>query len=340
MAASRPILHLACVITLLGCISLIPHAAVADEAGDLASAILSHLRERLPATAGPVTSTDEANVRDFAHSILDMSYYPAEPQKLAAAANAAIDGVDQKTATVSSLIRAALTAAFESVGHGSRVFPHHGMQAPAGDDAKLLPLPQARQAGPLWVVSLSAMMAPASNTPDGCIHDYGRYFDGLPKQTTRAIALDLRGNEGGYLPDSDCLASLFVGPGAELFQVVNKKGLYWAFKSVPSGRDPLTLPLLIFIDKRTDSGGLLLAAILQDQHRARIIGEAKTDINGAVYYVLRPKILDADVKFPMGELMLPGKRPLAAGVRVDVTVPANDEEALMNAARATLAPSS
>jgi hypothetical protein len=71
-----------------------------------------------------------------------------------------------------------------------------------------------------------------------------------------------------------------------------------------------------------------------------IIGEAKADINGAVYYMLRPKFLDGDVKFPMGELMLPGKRPLAGGVRVDVTVPAKDEEALMNAARATLAPSS
>jgi len=226
------------------------------------------------------------------------------------------------------------------MAYGSRVFPHHGMQAPAGDDAKPLPLPQARQAGPLWVVSLSAMMAPGSNTRGECIHDYGRYFDDLSKQTTRAIALDLRGNEGGYLPDSACLASLFVGPGAELFQVVDKKGVHRAFKSESSGRDPLTLPLLIFIDKRTDSGGLLLAAILQDQHRAMLIGEAKADINGAVYYLLRPKILDADVKFPMGELMLPGRRPLAAGVRVDVTVPAKDEEALMNAARATLAPSS
>lgn len=343
MSTSKSIPHLACVIALLGCISLISHVAVADEADeaeDLTNAIFSHLRDRLPATAGRVSATDEGYVRAFARSILKMSYYPVDPQRVAAAANAAIDKADQRTATVSSLVRAALTAALESLGHGSRVFPHHGTQASAGDDAEPLPLPQARQVGLLWVVSLSAMMAPDSNTRGECIHDYGRYFDGFSKQTTRGIVLDLRGNEGGYLPDSACLASLFVAPGAELFQVVDKKGLDRAFKSESSGRDPLTLPLLIFIDKRTDSGGLLLAATLQDRHRAKIIGVTKSDINGTVYSLLRPKILDADVKFPMGEVMLPGNRPLTEGVRVDVTVPAQNEEALMNAARATLASSS
>lgn len=66
----------------------------------------------------------------------------------------------------------------------------------------------------------------------------------------------------------------------------------------------------MLIDNRTDNGGLLVAAVLQGQRRATVVGELKSNVNGAVS---------------------------SSEIHVDVPVPANDEGALLTAARDLLA---
>jgi C-terminal processing protease CtpA/Prc len=190
----------------------------------------------------------------------------------------------------------------------------------------------SRQVGSLWVVPLPSMNVTNSNsnTVRTCA-DFARYV-GQPPESVTGLVLDLRGNQGGPLTDSSCLASLFLKKGQELFGVTDKQGKLVKYESEPAGRNLADVPLAVLIDNHTDSGGLLVAAILQDHHRASVIGEQNPAVNGAVSALVFPPGANRGIILPTGEIVLPGKRPLAAGVRVDVPMAAHDDNALMNVA--------
>jgi C-terminal processing protease CtpA/Prc len=166
--------------------------------------------------------------------------------------------------------------------------------------------------------------------------DFIRYVD-APTDNANGIVLDLRGNEGGPLTDSSCLAGLFLKSGQPLFQVINKQGTFAKYESEANGHKPINLPLVVLVDNRTDNGGLLVAAVLQDHRRAAVIGELKSNINGAVSSLVFPPGANRGVVLPTGEILLPNQSPLAAGMRLDVAVATEDNNALLNAARAALA---
>ena len=158
---------------------------------------------------------------------------------------------------------------------------------------------------------------------------FNRYFDFPAANGVSGLVLDLRGNQGGSLEVAVCLASELLKPSLPLFRIATRHVIESSESQRVGPGAAAALPVAIFIDKETDSGALALAAALQDQQRAQIIGEQKDKINGAVTTLVHaPR--SQDVRHLGGQ-------QLAAGVRVDVTVSTKDDDALMNAARAQFA---
>lgn len=306
----------------------------AEEADDLASAVVVHIREHLPAAAPPMTPEDENRVASFSRYIQKRFYYPTSSHDLQAAAFAAIDSTAAgPDADASALAQSAIKGMVDSLGHGTRFLTTLGAEGAAAQGGSAA-APSSHQVGSLLVVTLPTMNVTDSNTAHTCA-DFVRYFGAKTEGRVSGVVLDLRGNEGGPLTDSACLAGLFMKKTAFLFQTVNKQGELVKYESKPNTH--IDLPAAVLIDDHTDNGGLLVAAVLQDQKRATIIGEQKSSVNGAVSSLVFPPGVNRALVLATGEILLPNKHPLASGVRVDVNMPANDEDALLGAARIALA---
>ena len=315
------------IASLMGLI-LVGSVAKADEADEVSNVIVAHMRERL-GSVPPPTQQDGARIASFVRYIQKTVYYPTSLHDLKASAMTAIDAVDSPQ-DASSLVQAVITGVVDSIGHGARLLTTLGADAPAEGEGT-----SSRAIGSLWVVPLKSMDVPTDNAIHNCA-DLARYV-GQPSGGTTGLVLDLRGNEGGPLTDSSCLASLFLKKGQSLFQVLGKQGKVVKYESEPTASSLMDLPVAVLIDSHTDGGGLLVAAILQDHHRATVIGEQKATINGAVSSLVFPPGANRGVILPTGEILLPDKRPLAAGVRVDVAMSAHDDDALMSVARTYVA---
>jgi hypothetical protein len=309
---------------------LMTDIARADEADDASNAIIAHINQRWPS---PMPQQDQGRIASFLRYLIKTVYYPTSSRELQAAAIAAVDAVDSPRES-SSLVEAAITGIVDSIGHGARLLTTLGGTDPTAEGGGA---PVSRQVGTLWVVPLPSMNVTNSNS--NSVHtcaDLAQYV-GQPPEGVTGLVLDLRGNEGGPLTDSACLASLFLKKGQALFQMIGKQGKLVKYASEPTTRTLPDMPVAVLIDNRTDNGGLLVAAVLQDHHRATVIGERKAVINGAVSALVFPPGANRAVILPTGEILLADKRPLAAGVRVDVAMAAHDDDALMNVARTYVA---
>jgi Peptidase family S41 len=307
--------------------------AWADEADDLTAAVVAHIRERLPTGGQPIAPEDQNRITSFSRYLQKRFYYPTSSRELQSAAIAAIDSTAaEPAADAPALAQAAINGMVDSLGHGARFLTTLGADGPAGQGG--VAAPSGRQIGSLLLVALPSMNVTDSNTAHTC-DDFVHFFEVKTAGRISGVVLDLRGNEGGPLADSACLAGLFLKKSAFLFQVVSKQGELVKYEAKPNTH--IDVPVAVLIDNRTDNGGLLVAAVLQDQRRATIIGEQKTNVNGAVASLVFPPGVNRALVLPTGEILLPNKQPLAAGVHVDVTMPANDDDALLNAARTSLA---
>jgi hypothetical protein len=318
----------------LACLFLCVAVAIgvrAEEPDDLANAIIAHIHTRLMASAQPMSTEDANRVGSFARYIQKRFYYPTNPLDLQSAAIAAIDATDP-AADAAVMTQAAIAGMVDSLGHGTRFLTSLGSEG-GGAPGDAAVTPSSRQVGSLMLVTLPTMKVTDGNTVPTCT-DFVRYFEVKTEGHLTGVVLDLRGNEGGPLTDSACLAGLFLRKSSVLFQVLSKQGELVKYESKPTVH--IDLPVAVLINNRTDNGGLLVAAVLQDQRRATIIGEQKTNVNGAVASLVFPPGVDRALVLATGEILLPNKQPLAAGVRVDVSMPATDDDALLAAARDSL----
>jgi carboxyl-terminal processing protease len=100
-----------------------------------------------------------------------------------------------------------------------------------------------------------------------------------------AIAIDLRGNVGGYMPAGVDTAKLFLPAKKRIISEVGrtqKDGIIYESDGI--GADT-TLPLYIIVDKRTASAAEIFAAALQDNNRAVIVGKTNTFGKGRIQNV-------------------------------------------------------
>jgi carboxyl-terminal processing protease len=94
------------------------------------------------------------------------------------------------------------------------------------------------------------------------------------------VILDLRYNGGGALEEAIAIAGLFFGEGP-VVQVRNVRGR----PLIRFDKDPTTAydgPLVVLTDKSSASASEIVAAALQDYHRAVIVGDSSTHGKGTV----------------------------------------------------------
>lgn len=108
--------------------------------------------------------------------------------------------------------------------------------------------------------------------------DVRRALEQMLGSGMRALVLDVRGNSGGYLHELTATLNTLLPPGRPIYQETSRAGTRTTRTSgVPVL--PSHVPMVVLIDESSASAAELLAAALQEQGRATLIG-ART--SGAV----------------------------------------------------------
>jgi carboxyl-terminal processing protease len=94
----------------------------------------------------------------------------------------------------------------------------------------------------------------------------------LKEQGMNSLILDLRRNPGGLLEQSVRVADMFLPKGLEIVSVRGREGRYPAQVRRSENQNPETMPLVILINGETASASEIVAAAMQDWHRARLVG--------------------------------------------------------------------
>lgn len=153
------------------------------------------------------------------------------------------------------------------------------------------------------------------------------------QRAPRALVLDLRGNRGGVLDSAVHLADLFVAEGTLLTvrgRVTSDQIHYLARPR--SQMLEQTLPLALLIDAETAAGAESIAAAMQDQRRALLVGE-QTRGAGRLYTVFELPG-KRGLKLASGHLYRPGGDALAgAGVLPDICMAGETARLLLRDAR-------
>jgi len=116
----------------------------------------------------------------------------------------------------------------------------------------------------------------------------GQLVDALRtvKPGSDALAIDLRGNAGGYMPAGVDAAKLFLPQGAKVISEISRdESAVQVFMAEGVGAET-QLPLYLLVDSRTASASEIMAVALQDNHRATLVGgSAKTFGKGRIQNV-------------------------------------------------------
>ena len=83
------------------------------------------------------------------------------------------------------------------------------------------------------------------------------------------LILDLRSNPGGLISEAVNVAQIFIGNGTVVSYRVNGDEKVFSAKNPK----PLTIPIIVMINRATASASEILAAALQDRNRGVVIGE-------------------------------------------------------------------
>lgn len=90
----------------------------------------------------------------------------------------------------------------------------------------------------------------------------------LTSQGALSFVLDIRDNPGGYLTQAVDIASLFVKSGV----LVEIQTLDGSSTKTASGASTVTAPLVVLVNEYTGAAAEVLAAALQDNQRAQVVG--------------------------------------------------------------------
>ena len=122
--------------------------------------------------------------------------------------------------------------------------------------------------------------------------DFARMLDGLRRQGLKALVLDLRFNEGGLIDSGIRTTELLVGE-APICALVFRGQVQDRFAG-EHGKKPLSCPIACLVNRHTAGMAEVVAAALQDNKRALIVGErtrgdaaVETFVNAGQNYLLR-----------------------------------------------------
>ncbi len=89
----------------------------------------------------------------------------------------------------------------------------------------------------------------------------------------RAMVLDLRGNLGGFVNELETITSLLLPPGRTIYQEVARGGQARAVRTAGVPVMPQQQPIIVLVDEASASAAELLAAALQENGRAVLVGQ-------------------------------------------------------------------
>ena len=345
-----------------------PLTAAADDATELADFMIAAFKPEGVPRREPVSIEAEQDMRNFSKLLMSLPN-PPKLEDLEATISAALDpisnipwlnlddGIDQEERMVDAVLKL--------VGHGARRVEDWMPAAKVGKAPKTS-TPSAHKDRWVWLVTLPNLDVTIRGSPMDC-PAFHELLNGMPTNEPRGIgvgiegiALDLRATRGGKLVDVACIASAFVQEGTPLFsarQVPEKPRLIEAFTK--EGRTPIALPLVIMINRDSDQAALMVATVLRNLGRARIVGERPADFDGAIlgefvfggfgsfrnYKKEEPGYDNRDpdgswypmrIRIPMGEFTLPNDHPPDVVLHADVQVRASDENAMLKVAATTI----
>jgi carboxyl-terminal processing protease len=125
----------------------------------------------------------------------------------------------------------------------------------------------------------------------------------------RGIVLDLRANGGGLVEEARLIASIFVRHGA----IVTTRGRTRPSQTLKASGHAIapSIPLAMLVDSNTASAAEIVAAALQDHHRATIVG---THTYGkGVFQEEEPLSNGGALDITVGEYFTPNGRNLGGG---------------------------
>lgn len=108
----------------------------------------------------------------------------------------------------------------------------------------------------------------------GTINDYTleQFQQTLQQQTSvKGVVLDLRGNKGGYLKQALEVADSFLNDRYVMFTVGKDKCKRRRYR-MSDGVDIDLVPMVVLVDGKTASSAEVIALILKEQGRAKIVG--------------------------------------------------------------------
>jgi carboxyl-terminal processing protease len=101
--------------------------------------------------------------------------------------------------------------------------------------------------------------------------EFTQAFDSLLRIGCKYFAIDLRGNQGGYLDEAVKLCYLFLKKGDTVVTVSGKKENTKVYIAEENGKY-FGLPLIVLVDENTASASEIFASSMQDNDRAIVVG--------------------------------------------------------------------
>lgn len=94
----------------------------------------------------------------------------------------------------------------------------------------------------------------------------------MRKRSVKGLVLDLRGNPGGLVAEAQAVADAFLSKGDVYITRDRNKVVKVEFAASPSPSD-FTAPLVVLVNTSSASASEIVTAALQDNGRAKIVGE-------------------------------------------------------------------
>jgi carboxyl-terminal processing protease len=125
----------------------------------------------------------------------------------------------------------------------------------------------------------------------------------------RGIVLDLRANGGGLVEEARLVASVFIAKGT----IVSTRGRTQPSETILATGHPIapSIPVVVLVDHNTASASEIVAAALQDHHRATVLGTHT--FGKGVFQEEEPLSNGGALDITVGEYFTPNGRNLGGG---------------------------
>jgi carboxyl-terminal processing protease len=141
---------------------------------------------------------------------------------------------------------------------------------------------------------------------------HGEVREGVERELrahARGIVLDLRSNGGGLVEEARLIASIFIDKGT----IVSTRGRTQPSETLTAtgGAISPSLPIVVLVDSNTASAAEIVAAALQDHHRATVVGTHT--FGKGVFQQEEPLSNGGALDITVGEYFTPNGRNLGGG---------------------------